>query len=66
MDIDSGTTIGSASPVSSHSRSVISASTRNSDNDTLPMSSITRCDNPIAAVASSRLRIAAATSMAPM
>ena len=51
---------------SSHKRSVISAMTRNSDNAMLPMSSMIRIDNPIAPVTSSRLRITAATSMAPM
>ena len=41
----------------SQSRSVISASTRNSDSATLPRSSITCCEIPISRVASSTLRM---------
>jgi hypothetical protein len=60
--ISSGTT----SPASSQSRSVISAITRNSASAALPRSSIIRCERPTILVASSRLRMIAATIMAPM
>ena len=40
------TSSGITRPASSHSRSVISAITRNSDSATVPMSSMARCDRP--------------------
>ena len=60
------TASGNATFTISHNRSVISAMTRNSDSATLPRSSIVRCDSPIHPCQSSRFRMPAATSIAPM
>lgn len=59
-------TIGAASPASSHNRSVISASTRNSDSATPPRSLMTRGEIPMRRVTSSALRMTEATSIAPI
>jgi len=57
---------GSASPARFHSSSVISATTRNSASAAAPTFSTIDCEMPIQPVASSRLRIAAPASIAPI